>query len=176
MAAEAFLALTLGEVFSRLPLNDYKGAVLLITHDAHLAAAVADRLWLVKDRQAKHYDGDLDDYRALILDANKTQAKGTRGKREKTSPSVKARKASAAIREALAPLKKIARQKEARIDELNAILARLDKALGEPGLFENNLARATKLQKERAALVNAISNAEEAWVDALETYEDAKSS
>jgi ATP-binding cassette subfamily F protein 3 len=57
---------------------------------------------------------------------------------------------------------------------LNAILPRLDAALAEPGLYERNLGRATKLQKERTALIAAIGDAEEEWLAALEIYEAAK--
>lgn len=52
-------------------LNDFSGAVLLITHDVFLAEATADQLWLVKDGAAKPYDGDLRDYRALVTQADK---------------------------------------------------------------------------------------------------------
>ena len=155
-----------------LALNDYKGAVVMITHDAHLAEAVADRLWLVKDGAAQPYDGDLNDYRTLILDANKTATTGDKSTNK--SPTVSARKQSAAAREALAPLKKKAEQLEMRLEELNNILIRLDEALAEPGLYEKNIARVTKLQKERSALVQAISDTEESWLNALEHYENAK--
>ena len=50
----------------------FDATLLLITHDAHLASAVADRLWLVNKGEAKPYDGDLSDYRELVLAANKT--------------------------------------------------------------------------------------------------------
>ena len=146
----------------------------MITHDAHLAAAVADRLWLVKDGQAKQYDGDLDDYRALILASNKTQGKADKKSRDKKQSAEANRKKSAAAREAIAPLKKKADAHEARVDELNEILVRLNKALAKPGLYKNDVPRAMKLQKERAALENAISKAEEAWMAALEKYETAK--
>jgi len=159
-----------------IALNDYKGAVLLITHDAHLAAAVADRLWLVKDGAAKPYDGDLDDYRTLILESNKTQAKANKKAKPKKLDPEAARKKAAAAREAIAPLKKKAEVHEARIEELNGILVRLNKALAEPGLYQNNVPRALKLQKERASLLNAIAKAEEAWMAALEKYEAAKAS
>jgi len=53
---------------------------------------------------------------------------------------------------------------------------RLNKALAEPGLYQNNVPRALKLQKERASLLNAIAKAEEAWMAALEKYEAAKAS
>ena len=55
-------------------LNDFPGAVLLITHDVFLAEATADQLWLVKDGKAEPYAGDLDDYRALITQADKRKA------------------------------------------------------------------------------------------------------
>ena len=47
-------------------LADFQGAVLLISHDPHLVELVADRLWLVADGTVRPFEGDLDDYRALI--------------------------------------------------------------------------------------------------------------
>jgi ATP-binding cassette subfamily F protein 3 len=155
-------------------LNDYAGTVILITHDAHLAEAVADRLWLVKGGKAQPFDGDVEDYRGLVLEAGKTQAQDARS--AKPDAKAQSRQASAAAREAISPLKKEAEARETRLSELNAILPRLDAALAEPGLYEQNLARATKLQKERAALVSAIARAEEDWLQALEAYENARGS
>ncbi len=153
-------------------LNAYAGAVLLITHDAHLVESVADRLLLVKGGKVAPFDGDIDDYRALVLDASKTaaakSAKATDDKR------AGARRDSAIAREALAPLKKKAEAEERRLDELNAILPRLDAALAEPGLYETNLSRAQKLQRERAALLEAIGKAETTWLATLEAYETAR--
>ncbi|MAW79606.1 MAG: glycosyl transferase family 1 [Parvularcula sp.] len=154
-------------------LNDFQGAVLLITHDAHLASAVADRLWLVNKGEANPYDGDLSDYRELVLAANRAASKDGADK-----PAVNekefARKSAADARRALQPLKKSAEDIEARLDKLNDTLRRLDEALAEPGLYEKNLPRATKLQKERAALVSAIEETEADWLAALEAYEEAK--
>ena len=154
-------------------LNAYQGAVLLITHDAHLAAAVADRLWLVNKGEAAPYDGDLGDYRALVLAANKTPPKDTTGKPGENERQ-NARKQSADARQNLQPLKKAAAAAEARVEKLSATLVRLDEALAEPGLFENNLPRATKLSKERSALLAAIDEAETKWLSALEAYEAVK--
>lgn len=53
-------------------LNDFPGAVLLITHDVYLAEATADRLWLVNKGRAKVYDGDLGDYRKLVIAADRS--------------------------------------------------------------------------------------------------------
>jgi ATP-binding cassette subfamily F protein 3 len=52
-------------------LNDFPGAVLLITHDVYLAEATADRLWLVNKGKAKRYDGDLRDYKKLVMAADR---------------------------------------------------------------------------------------------------------
>ena len=153
-------------------LNDFKGAVLLITHDAHLAAAVADRLWLVNDGAAAPYEGDLAEYRELVLAAGKTPPKSGAAKPAENQRQT-ARKSSAEARLALAPLKKQADAAEVRTGKLNETLQRLDEALAEPGLFEQNLPRATKLSKERSALLAAISDAENEWMIALEDYEHA---
>jgi ATP-binding cassette subfamily F protein 3 len=154
-------------------LNEFTGAVIMITHDAHLASGVADRLWLVKDGAARPFDGDLDDYRTLVLDAQKTESANAGP--HVTDPRLSARQNSALLREQLAPLKKKAEAAETRLEELSGILPRIDSALAEPGLYERDLPRATKLQKERAALVAAISAQEDAWLAALDAYEAAKS-
>ena len=56
-------------------LADFQGAVLLITHDPDLVELVADRLWLVADGTVKPFDGDLDDYRALLVERARPAAK-----------------------------------------------------------------------------------------------------
>ncbi len=69
-------------------LNDYQGAVILITHDRSLMELVADRLWLAADGTVVPFDGDMDDYARLVLDRAKggsapSQMRGNKGKRIK---------------------------------------------------------------------------------------------
>lgn len=153
-------------------LNDYTGAVIMITHDAHLAAGVADRLWLVKDGAVRPFDGDIDDYRGLVLDAQRTAPQGAASKLQ--DPRAAARQQSATARDSVAPLKRKVETAEMRLAELNGIMPRIDAALATPGLYEKDVARALKLQKERAALAAAIAAAEEEWLGALEAYEGAR--
>jgi ATP-binding cassette subfamily F protein 3 len=54
-------------------LNDYDGAVILITHDRSLIDLVADRLWLTADSQIKPFKGDMDDYARFVLDRVKAE-------------------------------------------------------------------------------------------------------
>ncbi|MEL6113450.1 MAG: ABC-F family ATP-binding cassette domain-containing protein [Pseudomonadota bacterium] len=165
-------------------LNSFAGAVLLITHDSHLAEAVADRLLLVKDGAVAPYDGDMNDYRALVLDTNKTAGKETKATTRKstgpnsTGPNGTAdlgagRKQAAQAREAIAPLKKKAEAAEAKLDALGTILIKLDEALADPNLYKNP-ARMAKLNKERAALTDAMETTEQRWLEALEAYEAAQ--
>ena len=56
-------------------LNDYEGAVILITHDRSLMELVADRLWLAADGAVKPFDGDMDDYAKFVLDRARVAAR-----------------------------------------------------------------------------------------------------
>src|SRR6202167_1013278 len=53
-------------------LNDYAGAVILITHDRSLIELVADRLWLTADGRIKPFPGDMDDYASFVLERART--------------------------------------------------------------------------------------------------------
>ncbi len=57
-------------------LADYAGAVLLITHDPHLVELVADTLWIVDGGTVAPYEGDMEDYRALLLKKGKPAKAG----------------------------------------------------------------------------------------------------
>src|SRR6185503_8953816 len=83
-------------------LAEFQGAVLLITHDPHLVEQIAERLWLVADGTVRPYDGDLDDYRALL-------AERTRATSKREAPRRDDRRERAEARAALAPLRKQAR-------------------------------------------------------------------
>ena len=105
-------------------LNDYEGAVILISHDRHLIEACADRLWIVRGGTVAPYDGDLESYKALCLsERGKGRAGGANGKAAESADARRNRqdeRRSAADRRAeLAPLKKKQTELEKRIDELN---------------------------------------------------------
>ncbi|MGV6801775.1 MAG: ABC-F family ATP-binding cassette domain-containing protein [bacterium] len=157
-----------------IALNNYQGAVILITHDAHLAEAVADRLWLVNEGAVSHFEGDLSDYRKLILEAGKTPKSKDRQDTKSTQNKAEQRKAAAERRKALQPLKKQAEKLEQHIDNLNTQIDGVDKKLSEPGLFENNIDKATQLSKQRADLAKTLEEVEHQWLEACETYEQAK--
>ncbi len=151
-------------------LNDFPGAVLLISHDRHLLELTTDRLWLVADGQVTPWEGDIDDYRRMSLrndapkDANAPSEKDRRA----------ARKANAQNRQRLAPLRKMVKETEQKLNRLQAEQARIAQALANPALYQDNPGKVTSLNQERAQTDKAIEAAEAAWLAAEEKLEAAQ--
>ena len=100
--------------------------MLLITHDPHLVELVADRLWLVGDGSVKPFDGDLDDYRALLVERARPAAKAGAVTRKDD------RRERAETRAALAPIRRKAQEAEKRLAALVAERARIETKLADP--------------------------------------------
>ncbi|MGH1420306.1 MAG: ABC-F family ATP-binding cassette domain-containing protein [Hyphomonas sp.] len=143
-------------------LNDFPGAVLLITHDVYLAEATADQLWLVRNGRAQPYDGDLRDYRALVMQADRTG--GDAGK--KATPVGEKRKPNVNV----SALKKAAAEADAKLEQLTKELSQLDEKLAEHVADPSKVA---KLSKQRADLAAALEEAEHDWMAANEAYDAA---
>jgi ATP-binding cassette, subfamily F, member 3 len=150
-------------------LNGYAGAVLIVSHDRHMLEMTADRLILVDQGTAREFDGSLDDYVALILAGDPSDAS-----RADTKASRKgARRASADAREQAKALKARVRKAEAELAALTAERSAIDQALFDPKSATPALAKLTmsELMKRRAALEDSIAAAEGSWVEASETLE-----
>ena len=152
-------------------LNVYEGAVLLITHDAHLAEAVADTLWEVRGGGVHRLDDSLDDYRQRILSLEKRSSAKDKPQAETGADR---RREAAEKRKALQPLKKKVQAAEKDMERLSAAIAKLDEALADPSLYDQAPARAAMLNKDRADHVKALESAEEQWLEASDAYEDAQ--
>jgi ATP-binding cassette subfamily F protein 3 len=145
-------------------LNEYQGAVLLISHDAHLVELCADRLWLVAEGSVKPYEGSLGDYRELAL----AQRKGPAKKAENGTPKAghdrrRQRQDKARARAALTPLRQAARQAEAEVERLTAEVAAFDAALAEGAEYD----------PRHGALARQLARAEAHWLEATEALETA---
>jgi ATP-binding cassette, subfamily F, member 3 len=157
-------------------LNDYEGAVILISHDRHLMDACADRLWIVRNGTVRPYDGDMDRYRTECL-AERRALDGPRrkpGNDLRSRPSAQAaRRQAAEQRVALAPLKQEVAKAEAKIDELSRQIAGIDVALADSAIYAREPTHAQALARQRGALIEARAQAEAAWFAASEAYEAA---
>ena len=150
---------------------DYEGAVLLITHDPHLIELVADRLWLVADGTVAPFDGDLDDYRAVLAEGGRSQA----AKAAPAASRVDDRRARAAARAALAPLRREAEAAEKTIARLTAERAAIETTLADPRLYAGaGKPEEIATQNARlAAIAREMAAAEEAWLRASAALEQA---
>jgi ATP-binding cassette, subfamily F, member 3 len=154
-------------------LNEFNGAVLIITHDTYLAEATADRLWLVKDGKALPYDGDLADYKALVLAADRPD-------QDKQHAIARAEIAAAAERaekpkqastsKATFKQKHRVEKAEQEVEKTRAALELLDRDLGDPDTFSHKADAEAKL-KSRARLQAQLDAAEAEWLEALEAIE-----
>jgi len=152
-------------------LNDYRGAVILITHDTHLIELSADRLWLVRDGRVTPFEDDLDTYRRMLL--ARPEAEG--GARAAQPALRKAqRRDGAEARRALAPLRAEVKACEERLAKLSGMLAEIDARLADPKLYEGPPARIEALQIKRGEILTAQEKAEALWLSAEEALEAAQ--
>jgi ATP-binding cassette subfamily F protein 3 len=120
-------------------INEFPGAVIMVSHDRYLIEACADRLWIVANQAVTSYDGDLDEYRRMVLSANGFRATS----RERDKESARPERARAEKR---TPLKQRIAQAEAEIERINGIIAKIDAALSLPDIFTRDPKQAAELE------------------------------
>ena len=145
-------------------LNDFPGAVLLISHDRHLVELVADRLWLVADGRVRPYEGDLDDYRRLLLE---TSAGGPDRGAETAARERSERLSAAERRSLLAPLRQASRAAERELERLTNERTALEAKLASPATYTSD-ADPVSLRRRLDALLQEIAAAEGRWMKAEE--------
>src|SRR6202008_3741290 len=108
-------------------INEFPGAVIMVSHDRYLIEACADQLWVVADHAVKTYDGDLDDYRRMVLSARgmRTSSRDRTGNERSAGRDKPAR----ARGEKQTPLKQRISEAEAEIARITDIIAKIDTAL-----------------------------------------------
>jgi ATP-binding cassette subfamily F protein 3 len=143
-------------------INDYSGAVMLVSHDRFLIEACADRLWLVADGTVKPFDGDMEDYRNLVLGRD---AGGDGAPSSVQIEKAQERKQAADARASLSALRKKVSAAEERMAKLEGLIAKVDAALAG-GAFSRDPAKAGELSRQRAELQDALAAAEEDWLAA----------
>ena len=147
-------------------LSEFSGAVLLITHDPHLVELVADRLWLVADGTVRAYEGDMDEYRALLAE------RGRPARAEAAPTRRDDRRERAETRAQLAPLRRQAKDAEARIAKLAAERAAIEARLADPAIYAPGRAAEITAANTRLAAIGRESDAAElAWLAAEEALE-----
>ncbi len=155
-------------------LNDYDGAVILISHDRHLVEACAERLWLVADSTVKPFDGDMADYQRHLLDERSSRPSGNvKATSVKSDDRADQRRSAAERRAQVAPLRRAMTDAEKEVNRLTASIAKIDVSLADPELYSREPETAQKLSVERGLQAKNLTAAEEAWLTATEAFEQA---
>jgi ATP-binding cassette subfamily F protein 3 len=147
-------------------INEFPGAVIMVSHDRYLIESCADQLWVVADHGVSAYDGDLDDYRRMVLSARgmRTNSRDRAGNEREKPQRERTEKRS--------PLKQKISDAEAEIERINSIISKIDTALALPDLFTRDPKQAAQLGKARASAAEALRRAEEAWLEASSRYDE----
>ncbi|KHK64982.1 MULTISPECIES: ATP-binding cassette domain-containing protein [Pseudomonas] len=157
-----------------MALQEFSGAVLVVSHDRHLLKSTTDNFYLVADGKVEEFDGDLEDYARWLVDYRQRNApvSSTPVNPDKTDKKAQ-RQAAAALRQQLAPHKREADKLEAELGKLHEKLQKIETSLGDSGLYE--AARKDELRDllaEQAKLKVREAELEEAWMQALELLEN----
>ncbi|EJT07271.1 ABC-F family ATP-binding cassette domain-containing protein [Rhizobium sp. CCGE 510] len=153
-------------------LNDYEGAVILISHDRHLIEATVDRLWLVNGGTVTTFEGDMDEYRDLIVSSGKKKEEKPQLTEDATSKADQ-RKLNAERRASLTPLRKKINEIESLTAKLEKQIQALDAELANPALYEKTPAKAADKVKQRGEAAAKLVAAEEDWLMLSAEYEEA---
>ena len=167
-----------------LALSQFEGALLLVSHDRHLLRSTCDKLILVHDGACGEYDGDLDDYAALVLEHRKSVLEADRAARTTTAPAAvepavnrkEERRLEAQERARKAALKKPLQKKleaaEKAMNAANEKLAALDAKIGDTDWYASAAPEEVQsVMKERGLLADEVSTLEETWLALSEDIE-----
>ena len=152
----------------------YKGAVIIVSHDRAILDASCDRLLLVAEGQVKTFEGDLDDYEALIVSGRSAGDKREAGKDDTKGSSNEKRAQKAEKRENLRPLREKAALFETQMEKYQTLLKRIDLALAAPDIFAKYPEKAKQLTKDRANLIKHIDQTEELWLSVMAAIESGQ--
>jgi len=144
-------------------INEFPGAIIMVSHDRYLIEACADQLWVVADRTVTPYDDDLDNYRRSVLSSRGAQTASSRDRavdsrtRDKTSRPKPERRTS--------PKQRVS-EAEVEIARISEIIAKIDAALAMPDLYQRDPKQAAQLGKARTGAAAALQRAEDEWLAA----------
>ena len=166
-----------------MALQNFDGAMVVVSHDRHLLRNTVDEFWLVNDGSVGAYDGDLEDYERWLADRRKDDDQPPRRDSQAsvmaagvglTADQRKARKREQAeLRQQLSPWKKQLARAEKAMEASQARLAELEQALSDASLYEEaNKGRLRELLAEQASTRAALEEAEATWLETGEKLEE----
>ncbi|OEO27525.1 ABC transporter ATP-binding protein [Pseudomonas sp. J237] len=159
-----------------MALQEFEGAVVVVSHDRHLLKSTTDEFLLVADGRVQPFDGDLEDYSRWLIDFRSRQAVSNQvvaeGAADRTDKRAQ-RQAAAALRQQLAPHKRQAEKLEKELGQLHEKLAAVETKLGDSDLYDASRKNELRdLLAEQGTLKSREATLEEQWMEALEILEE----
>ncbi|WP_027328227.1 ATP-binding cassette domain-containing protein [Marinimicrobium agarilyticum] len=158
-----------------LALQDFEGAVLVVSHDRHLLRSTVDEFLLVADGRVQAFEGDLDDYYRWLLTRRQEDNAAEAAAAPAPAQDKKAQRQEAAARRAkLKPLTDKLKKLERRMEQLNATLGSIETELSDPAIYEeSNKQRLQELLKSQGETQGELDEYEEAWLSLSEELEES---
>src|SRR5690554_4588561 len=158
-----------------MALQDFSGALLLVSHDRHLIKSTVDELYLVAEGRVQEFAGDLEDYSKWLSDYRLRQQSAAAPPSEPAADKVDRRaqrQAAAEMRKQLAPLRKQAETLEKQLDRMQHELLALETLLADNSLYEQDKKEQLKdCLSKQSQLLQQQAQVEETWLNSLEELE-----
>jgi ATP-binding cassette, subfamily F, member 3 len=157
-----------------LALQEYSGALVIVSHDRHLLRTTTEALFLVANGSVKPFDGDLADYRQWLFEQRSEQRntvtpdKG-KGANEAVNRLEKKR-LEAARREERRSLQNRLKKIEAELEKLTAEKAAIEALLGEPSIYDDQQ-KLNELIAQQGKVSEKLEEIEESWLAITEALE-----
>jgi ATP-binding cassette subfamily F protein 3 len=155
-------------------LQEYEGALVVVSHDRHLLRSVTDKLLLVADGQVQPFEGDLEDYRLWLAEQKKGEEKRI-SETAQTLSRKDQRKLDAERRQKYKPLFNALKKAEIAVEKYHNEQRQLEHQLADPAIYaESGKERLKKLVERKAQVDKAVGEAESDWIEAEEKLAEAR--
>jgi ATP-binding cassette subfamily F protein 3 len=168
-----------------MALQNFDGAIVVVSHDRHLLRNTVDEFWLVNDGRVVEYQGDLEDYERWLADRRKDDAEAPKRQSvvaecgqdaavsgESADDRKVRKRAEAAVRQKISPFRKQQATLEKQMDNMQAALAEMDAELTNPALYGDSGKQQLKtLLGRQATARQKMAAVEVQWLDVSETVE-----
>jgi len=159
-----------------LALQNYEGAILVVSHDRYLLSNTVDQFWLIHDGALSEFDGDLEDYHQFIKRSQQedTQSSTVRVSTENSAEAKKDKKRrEAEIRKKMSPLKKVVDKLEIQVEKLQASLEEIENQLADTSLYEaQNKDTLQTVLAAQASQTQQLQEVEDNWMEKSEELEE----
>ena len=159
-------------------MQEFEGAMIIVSHDRHLLRTVTDQLLLVADGKVTEFDGSLDDYRSWLSQENKkgsaAENKSHAATNNDTQSKKQLRQESAEKRRLLKPLQNKLKKLEKQLEELSLTKESLEEKLADNDIYnENNKEQLKLLLEQQGKVDSSLQQVEMDWLEVSEELESA---